>query len=165
VRGHGASCEPTSPARPPSAVSGGGESVNCYITLGARQCQVPLRDTDEGRLLERLEAELQRFPVPAAPAAPTIPAPVVDDAALCRKHGVVMKLNHGMDGRTWYSHKTAEGWCKGKYPPTRQGCTALPHGTRGATVRSSGSTGAPGRCTMVPARWSVSVCIRRVPKK
>ena len=24
-----------------------------------------------------------------------------------------MKLNH-KDGRSWWSHKTTEGWCKGK---------------------------------------------------
>jgi len=25
-----------------------------------------------------------------------------------------MQLNHGKNGSTWYSHKTAEGWCKGR---------------------------------------------------
>jgi hypothetical protein len=37
-----------------------------------------------------------------------------DDTPQCPKHGVVMKLNHGKDGSTWFSHKTADGWCKGK---------------------------------------------------
>jgi hypothetical protein len=32
----------------------------------------------------------------------------------CGRHGVQMKLNHGKDGRQWYSHKTAGGWCKGR---------------------------------------------------
>jgi hypothetical protein len=32
----------------------------------------------------------------------------------CVRHAVQMKLNHGKDGRQWYSHKTAEGWCKGR---------------------------------------------------
>jgi hypothetical protein len=31
----------------------------------------------------------------------------------CSKHGVQMTQNH-KDGRSWWSHKTAEGWCKGK---------------------------------------------------
>jgi hypothetical protein len=32
----------------------------------------------------------------------------------CGKHNVEMKLNHGKNGSAWYSHKTADGWCKGK---------------------------------------------------
>jgi len=84
-------------------------SVNVYLELGGRQVQLTLRDSDEGRLLERLEAVLQRFPMPAAPAAPGTPAPAVDEAARCRTHGVAMTLNHGKDGSTWHSHKTAEG--------------------------------------------------------
>jgi hypothetical protein len=63
-----------------------------------------LRDSDEQRLLARLDALLQRFPA----GEPTQPA------GWCRKHDVQMKLNHGKDGGTWYSHKTADGWCKGK---------------------------------------------------
>jgi hypothetical protein len=31
----------------------------------------------------------------------------------CAKHNTAMQENH-KDGRTWLSHKTAEGWCKGK---------------------------------------------------
>ena len=59
----------------------------------------------EGRLLQRLEAVLQRFPLVVKPT---------DETPRCPKHGVVMKLNHGKDGSTWYSHKTADGWCKGR---------------------------------------------------
>ena len=32
----------------------------------------------------------------------------------CAKHGVQMKQRHGEDGACWWSHKTADGWCKGK---------------------------------------------------
>ena len=56
-------------------------------------------------MLARLDAVLQRFPLVVKPT---------DDTPRCPKHGVVMKLNHGKDGSTWYSHKTADGWCKGK---------------------------------------------------
>jgi hypothetical protein len=31
----------------------------------------------------------------------------------CARHGVQMTQNH-KDGRSWWSHKTATGWCKGK---------------------------------------------------
>jgi hypothetical protein len=32
----------------------------------------------------------------------------------CQKHSVPMKLNHGKDGRTWYSHRVDGGFCKGR---------------------------------------------------
>jgi len=85
-------------------------SVNCHITLAGRQVQVTLRDTDETRLLARLESLLQRFPVAAEPAAePALPE------GWCAKHGVQMTLHHGKDGSTWYSHTIGpKQWCKGK---------------------------------------------------
>jgi hypothetical protein len=99
-----ATSQPT-PAPLPEAPA----SVNVHLELGGRQVQLTLRDTDEGRLLERLEAVLQRFPLVVKPT---------DTAARqdgwCGKHGVAMKLNHGKTGSTWYSHKTANGWCKGR---------------------------------------------------
>ena len=70
--------------------------------------QLTLRDSDEGRLLERLEAVLQRFPLVVKPTD-TQARP----EGWCSTHGVAMKLNN-KDGRQWYSHKTAEGWCKGR---------------------------------------------------
>jgi len=80
-------------------------SVNVHLTVSGRQVQLTLRDSDEGRLLARLDAVLQRFPVDATPA---------DTTSQCPTHGVPLKLNHGKDGRTWYSHKTVDGCCKGK---------------------------------------------------
>jgi hypothetical protein len=79
-------------------------SVNVHLELAGRQVQLTLRDSDEGRVLARLDAILQRFPVAAQP---------VDETPRCPKHGVPLVLQHGKDGRTWYSHKTADGWCKG----------------------------------------------------
>jgi hypothetical protein len=79
-------------------------SVNVHLTVSGRQVQLTLRDSDEGRLLARLDAVLQRFPVDATPA---------DTTPQCTTHGVPMKLNH-KDGRSWWSHKTVDGWCKGK---------------------------------------------------
>lgn len=84
-------------------------SVNCYITLAGRKVQVTLRDSDEQRLLVRLEALLQRFPAEAEPEGEQ-----AMPEGWCRKHSAQMKLNHGKDGSTWYSHKTADGWCKGR---------------------------------------------------
>jgi len=79
-------------------------SVNVHLELAGRQVQLTLRDSDEGRVLARLDAILQRFPLVVQPT---------DATPRCPTHGVVMKLNHGKDGSTWYSHKTADGWCKG----------------------------------------------------
>jgi hypothetical protein len=80
-------------------------SANVRVMLQGREVQLTLRDSDEGRLLERLEAVLRRFPVTDKPA---------DDTKQCPKHGVPMRLNHGKNGSTWHSHKTADGWCQGR---------------------------------------------------
>jgi hypothetical protein len=95
-----------SPVVPSSPLPEAPASVNVRLELGGREVQLTLRDSHENRLLARLEAVLQRFPLAAKP---------VDDTPHCPKHGVPMKLNHGKDGSTWYSHKTADGqWCKGR---------------------------------------------------
>ena len=94
----------TSPALPEAPAS-----CNVYVTLAGSKVQVTLRDSDEQRMLARLEALLQRLPAEPEPEGEQVPP-----EGWCRKHGVAMKLNHGKDGSTWYSHKTADGWCKGK---------------------------------------------------
>jgi hypothetical protein len=82
-------------------------SANCYVTLAGRQIQLTLRDHDEQRLLQRLETLLQQFPVVEEPKEH------VQKEGWCYKHKVQMKLNHGKRG-TWWSHKTADGWCNNK---------------------------------------------------
>lgn len=94
-----------SPVVPSTPLPEAQASVNVRLTLGGREVQLTLRGSDEGRLLARLDAVLQRFPLVVTPT---------DETPRCPKHGVVMKLNHGKDGSTWYSHKTADGWCKGQ---------------------------------------------------
>ena len=84
-------------------------SVNVHLELAGRQLQLTLRDLDETRLLARLDAILQRFPLVVKPTDTQAPAA----EGWCHKHGVPMRQNH-KDGRSWWSHKTAEGWCKGK---------------------------------------------------
>jgi hypothetical protein len=83
-------------------------SVNVHLELAGRQVQLTLRDLDETRLLARLDAILQRFPLVVTPTSEWAPA-----EGWCAKHGVAMRQNH-KDGRSWWSHKTADGWCKGK---------------------------------------------------
>ena len=72
-----------------------------------------LRDADEGRLLTRLVALLQRFPRTEAPLVqPPTSAP--SQKGWCHKHQGQMKLNT-KDGCQWYRHRCADGsFCKGK---------------------------------------------------
>jgi hypothetical protein len=80
-------------------------SANCYVTLGGRQVQLTLRDQDEGRLLQRLEALLMRFPANEKPQE--LPE------GWCAIHQVQMQPQKNARG-SWWSHKTGEGWCKGR---------------------------------------------------
>jgi hypothetical protein len=97
------------PAPPPAAHAAplpeAPASVNCHLTIAGRQVQLTLRDSDESRLLARLEAVLQRFPLPEKTSEP--------GEGWCTVHHVSMRQTT-KDGRTWWSHKTEQGWCKGK---------------------------------------------------
>jgi len=84
-------------------------SINVHLELAGRQVQLTLRDSDENRLLQWLEAVLQRFPLVVKPTDTLGPT----GQGWCSKHGVPMRQNH-KDGRSWWSHKTTDGWCKGK---------------------------------------------------
>jgi hypothetical protein len=79
-------------------------SVNVHLELAGRQVQLTLRDTDESRLLARLEAILERFPVAGTPT---------DTTPQCPTHG---PLKPSTKGKGWYCpRKLANGsWCKGK---------------------------------------------------
>jgi hypothetical protein len=100
---------PTAPAVPlPEAPA----SVNVQLTIAGRQVQLTLRDTDEGRLLTRLQAVLAQYPAPEPPRAP---APTQGQGKdWCSTHNVQMKLNQ-KNGRTWWSHRKDDGsWCQGR---------------------------------------------------
>jgi hypothetical protein len=84
-------------------------SVNVRLRLFGHECQLTLRDSDESRLLLRLEELLAHFEVPQASREPQDRS-----KEWCPIHNVPLKVNHGKDGRTWLSHKTPEGWCKGR---------------------------------------------------
>ena len=82
--------------------------MNVHLIISGRQVQLTLRDSDEERLLARLQAVLARFPLPTGEASGQS-----QGKDWCSKHHVQMKLTQ-KDGRSWYSHRTAEGWCKGR---------------------------------------------------
>jgi hypothetical protein len=87
-------------------------SVNVRVQVSGHEVQWTLRDHDEARLAARLEALLQRYPLP-----PPAPAPTQGQGeGLCSVHGVQMKWNEGKEGRKgWYSHRLASGdYCNGR---------------------------------------------------
>ena len=79
-------------------------SVNVHLELNGRQVQLTLRDSDEGRLLQRLDAVLQRFPLVVKPT---------DETPQCLTHG---PMKPSTKGKGWYCPtKLADGsWCKGR---------------------------------------------------
>src|SRR5262249_6102464 len=118
---NGTSQTPVEPSTPETPVTGqdataltlpeAPASANVHIILAGRQVQVTLRDSDESRLLQRLETLLSRFPVEESEPE-TTPTPRAED--WCPIHQVRMK-KYSNDKGSWFSHKTAEGtWCNGK---------------------------------------------------
>jgi hypothetical protein len=104
-----ASSQPTptqaSPAVSSTPLPEAPASVNVHVELAGRQVQLTLRDSDEGRLLQRLEAVLQRFPVAAKSAEDTTPQ--------CPTHG---PMKPSTKGKGWYcpTKLPSGSWCKGK---------------------------------------------------
>jgi hypothetical protein len=85
-------------------------SVNVRVQISGYDVQWTLRDHDEAQLAIRLEALLNRYQVPQASQAP---APSPGQAGWCAVHQVQMKQTT-KEGQSWWSHKTPDGWCKGK---------------------------------------------------
>ena len=102
---------PHTPA--PVALPEAPASVNVYVEIGGRKVQITLRDTDETRLLTRLTALLAQYPVPEASAQPSMPVPPSEPGQRCLIHGIDMVKQVNRRG-SWWSHRTADGWCKGR---------------------------------------------------
>jgi hypothetical protein len=80
-------------------------SITLKATLHGHEVMVTLRGVDFASVKAQVEQASQWLST-QTPAQP--------GEGWCGKHGVTMKLNHGKNGSTWYSHKTGDGWCKGK---------------------------------------------------
>ena len=105
---------PEAPPLPAPALAEAPASVNVRLQIHRHEVQITLRDHDETRLLGRLEALLQRYPLPqpVQPARP--PQEPEPEKRYCPKHGTEMQQNF-KEGRSWWSHRTPDGqWCKGK---------------------------------------------------
>jgi hypothetical protein len=83
-------------------------SITLKATLHGHEVLVTLRGVDFASVKAQVEqaSEWLSTQTPAQPAQ--------RGEGWCGKHGVAMKLNHGKNGSTWYSHKTVDGWCKGR---------------------------------------------------
>ncbi|MGE3542139.1 MAG: hypothetical protein AB7N91_32580 [Candidatus Tectimicrobiota bacterium] len=62
-------------------------SVNVELLIGGRLARVTLRDRDETRLLERLEALVQRFPLAQATVEAEAPEATPPAEGWCSVHG------------------------------------------------------------------------------
>jgi hypothetical protein len=76
------------------------------VTIAGREVQMTLRDSSEDRLIARLTAVIERYPVPEASSQP-------QGKNWCNIHKVPMRENH-KDGKTWFSHKVDGQFCKGR---------------------------------------------------
>ena len=96
--------EPSQTQASPAPLPEAPASLNVHLTVSGRQVQLTLRDSDESRLLARLDAILERFPVADKPADTTPQFP---------QHGA---MKPSTKGKGWYCpHKLANGsWCKGR---------------------------------------------------
>ena len=91
-------------------------SITLKATLHGHEVMVTLRGMDFASVKAQVEQASQwlRAQAPVYPPMPSTEHPERGEwPGWCSKHGVQMTQDHN-DGRSWWSHKTAEGWCKGK---------------------------------------------------
>jgi hypothetical protein len=102
---------PTQPDTPTAPLPEAPVSITLKATLHGHEVMVTLRGVDFASVKAQVEqaSEWLRVQTPAQP--PT--QGTGQSEGWCSKHGVQMRQNH-KDGRSWWSHKTPEGWCKGK---------------------------------------------------
>jgi SWIM zinc finger len=107
---------PAQPEAPTAPLPEAPVSITLKATLHGHEVMVTLRGVDFASVKAQVEQASQWLSV-QAPAQPLAQSPGQTDqppkAGWCAKHGVQMKHNH-KEGRSWWSHWTPEGWCKGK---------------------------------------------------
>ena len=102
---------PGQPPAPAAPLPEAPVSITLKATLHGHEVMVTLHGVDFASVKAQVEQASEWLMVQAPTSSPTqSPA---HPTGWCSKHGVQMKLNH-KEGRSWWSHKTTEGWCKGK---------------------------------------------------
>jgi hypothetical protein len=85
-------------------------SITLKATLHGHKVMVTLRGVDFASVKAQVEQASEWLKL----QAPAQRQPAGTEQGWCGKHGVAMKLNHGKNGSTWYSHMTVDGWCQGR---------------------------------------------------
>ena len=91
-------------------------SITLKATLHGHEVMVTLRGVDFASVKAQVEQASEWLQVQAPAQPPTQGTGQADRRerpGWCAKHGVQMRQNH-KEGRSWWSHWTPEGWCKGK---------------------------------------------------
>jgi len=107
-------------ATPPPAPGALGEapaSCNVYVMISGHKVQVTLRDSDEARMLDRLQVLLARYPAaPAREERRDAPPAQTDEVPQCYIHGA-MKESTKAPGTYYCPKKLANGeYCKERHP-------------------------------------------------
>ena len=110
---HPAPAQPDTPTVPlPEAPV----SIALKATLHGHEVMVTLRGVDFASVKAQVEQASAWLRVQAPVQPPTQGTGHADRwerLGWCSKHSVQMTQQH-KDGRSWWSHRTADGWCKGK---------------------------------------------------
>jgi hypothetical protein len=85
-------------------------SCNVYLTISGHKVQVTLRDSDEQRMLARLQILLAQYPA-SEPAA--VPQAASQGKDWCAVHQTTMQRHENAKG-VWFSHYVDGKHCKGK---------------------------------------------------
>ncbi len=110
---------PSQPAQPEAHTAplpGAPVSITLKATLHGYEVMVTLRGVDFASVKAQVEQASEWLRVQAPAQSPTQSTGHLErweHPGWCSKHGVQMTQNH-KDGRSWWSHRTADGWCKGK---------------------------------------------------
>ena len=85
-------------------------SITLKASFDGQEVLVTLRGTDFASVKTQVEdaSAWLKAHAPDAPLRPTLAG-----EGVCPIHQVQMRQTT-KEGRTWWSHRTAEGWCKGK---------------------------------------------------
>ena len=90
-------------------------SVTLKGKLDGQEALLTARGQTAAEFKANLEAIRGLLDVPAAHKPTPQTASQPQGEGWCAVHQTALKLNHGKDGKTWLSHRTAEGqWCKGR---------------------------------------------------
>jgi hypothetical protein len=100
---------PAQPDAPTAPLPEAPVSITLKATLHGHEVLVTLRGVDFASVKAQVEQASEWLKVQAPAQSPT--QRTEQPEGWCSKHGVQMHQNH-KNGRSWWSHKTAEGWCK-----------------------------------------------------